>query len=54
MTDLDRREPLRAGAGATLGRTTRRRRSRSGDRWEIGTTSRLGRRPEHGLVLREG
>jgi spermidine/putrescine transport system ATP-binding protein len=29
-------------------------RARSDDRWELGTTTRLGWRPEHGLVLREG
>jgi spermidine/putrescine transport system ATP-binding protein len=29
-------------------------RARSDDRWEIGMTTRLGWRPEHGLVLREG
>jgi spermidine/putrescine transport system ATP-binding protein len=29
-------------------------RARSDDRWELGTTVRLGWRPEHGLVLREG
>jgi spermidine/putrescine transport system ATP-binding protein len=29
-------------------------RARSDDRWELRTTTRLGWRPEHGLVLREG
>jgi spermidine/putrescine transport system ATP-binding protein len=29
-------------------------RARSDDRWELGSTTRLGWRPEHGLVLREG
>jgi spermidine/putrescine transport system ATP-binding protein len=29
-------------------------RARSDDRWELGTAVRLGWRPEHGLVLREG
>jgi spermidine/putrescine transport system ATP-binding protein len=29
-------------------------RARSDDRWELGTRLRLGWRPEHGLVLREG
>jgi spermidine/putrescine transport system ATP-binding protein len=29
-------------------------RARSDDRWELGTRVRLGWRPEHGLVLREG
>ena len=29
-------------------------RARSDDRLEIGMTTRLGWRPEHGLVLREG
>jgi ABC-type Fe3+/spermidine/putrescine transport system ATPase subunit len=28
--------------------------ARSDDRWEIGMTTRLGWRPEHGLVLPEG
>ncbi|MEA2228708.1 MAG: spermidine/putrescine transport system ATP-binding protein [Solirubrobacteraceae bacterium] len=29
-------------------------RARSDDRWELGTAVRLGWRPEHGLILREG